>query len=263
MTKLITPVHSGNDDSPLTNAFGVAVTHQVVQTTYRVFIRDILKDDSLQVRKNVQTATVRRYAEAMRTGAEFPPVTLGSIGGSLYLVDGWHRVAAAQLNDHSIISATIATMTRSEAEWLAAEANIRHGLSLKSKEYRQVFRAFIRSGQHRLKGRRLMAYRDIAKRLGKCFSTIRNWMKADFPEEFALYQRMPENVPERSEADPEKAAIEQALREAQEAVQLTRNLGRTLDPSSLGQLIKSLQSVLNELVTKPYEPVIVIETTDF
>jgi hypothetical protein len=51
----------------------------------------------------------------MQAGAEFPPVTLAHIDGSLYLVDGWHRVAAALANNQYLILSDVFEMTFDEA----------------------------------------------------------------------------------------------------------------------------------------------------
>jgi len=71
----------------------------------------------------------------MQAGAEFPPVTLAHIDGSLYLVDGWHRVAAAITNNQHLVWADISEMTFNEARWYAAKANTEHGLQLKPRNY--------------------------------------------------------------------------------------------------------------------------------
>jgi hypothetical protein len=52
-----------------------------------VLLRDILRDDSLQVRATMQQSVISKYAEALAAGAEFPPVVLAYIDGSLYLVE--------------------------------------------------------------------------------------------------------------------------------------------------------------------------------
>jgi len=220
----------------------------------RVALRDILRDNALQVRTRVEPRTVRQYAEAMQAGAEFPPVKLARIEGSLYLVDGWHRCDAAMLNDQFHIWAEVSDMTFNEAHWQAAKANTQHGLPLKTKEYREVFRAFIDSDQHQ-QGKKLMPYREIAIHIGKPFSTIRNWMEADYPRLFKKYQQNANSAPGEAFADREAKQMQRRLREAEAAVHNVRNIGRTLDPRSLGELINALREILSDLESKPYEPV--------
>jgi len=196
----------------------------------------------------------------MRADAEFPPVTLAHIDGSLYLVDGWHRVAAALANNQFLIWADVSEMTFDEARWYAAKANTEHGLPLKSKEVREVFRAFIDTRQHVLGngGKGLMPYREIAKRIGKPFSTTRNWMKADYPRLFEQYQQMANGSPDDTDFDREAKMMERRLTKAEAAIHNVRNTGRTLDPENLGKLIHTLRETLSDLETKPYEPVIAV-----
>lgn len=61
-----------------------------------VQIADIVRDARLQCRVEVQQETVRAYAELLKDGTELPPVSLLRVDEQLLLVDGWHRVAAAQ-----------------------------------------------------------------------------------------------------------------------------------------------------------------------
>jgi len=190
----------------------------------------------------------------MRAGADFPPVKLARIDGSLYLVDGWHRCDAAMENDQYHIWAEVSDMTFNEAHWQAAKANTQHGLPLKAKEYREVFRAFIESDQHQ-QGKKLMPYREIAIHIGKPFSTIRNWMEADYPRLFKRYQQNANSVLGEALSDRETKQMRRRLGEAEAAVHNVRNIGRTLDPMSLGELIDSLRGTLRDLETKPYEPV--------
>lgn len=190
----------------------------------------------------------------MQAGAEFPPITLAHIDGSLYLVDGWHRVAAALTNNQYLVCADIFEMTFNEARWYPAKANTEHGLQLKSKELREVFRAFIETDRH-LQGQKLMPYREIAKRIGKGFSTIRNWMKADYPSLFEKYQQMANGLPDNTNFDREAKIMERRLTQAEADIRNVRNTGRTLDPENLGKLIYTLRETLGDLETNPYEPV--------
>lgn len=255
MTKLVTPVPSGITHNSHPSDLGNAkANHPVSRCSQRVLIHDILKDDFLQVRGRVEPRVVRQYSEAMQAGAEFPPVTLAHIEGSLYLVDGWHRVAATLANNQSMIWADVSEMTFNEARWYAAKANTEHGLPLKAKELREVFRAFIETDQH-MQGQRLMPYREIARRIGKCFSTVRNWMKADYPRLFEKYQQMANGAPEATDFDPVAKMMERRLTKAEADIRNVRNTGRTLDPENLGKLIYTLRETLSDLETKPYEPV--------
>lgn len=143
----------------------------------------ITRDWSLQVRGRMDDGAVARYAAAMEAGSEFPPVELGEVGSSLLLVDGWHRIEAARRVGRSRILARITAMTREEAQWGAAKANLAHGVPLTRRiERTNVFRAYVESGQHRKK-RGYKSYREMSEELlGLAgHTTIRHWMFKFFP----------------------------------------------------------------------------------
>lgn len=93
-------------------------------------ITDIKRDPELQCRANgVSVGTVRMYAEAMTQGARFPAVTVFRDGkGVCLLADGWHRIAAAELNGATEIEVEIREGSRKDALLFAAGANSAHGL---------------------------------------------------------------------------------------------------------------------------------------
>jgi hypothetical protein len=151
-----------------------------------VDIADIITRADWQVRVRIDDATVRSYASIMWRGGTMPPVSLARIDGALYLVDGWHRLEATKLNGTTCIEATVSDMDEKKARWAAAQANLRHGLQLKRREIRAVFAAYVGSGHHR-DGVAFKSYREIAGDLANRVqhTTVRNWMRSDFPAVFA------------------------------------------------------------------------------
>ena len=150
--------------------------------TNTVRIADLLRDDRFQVRQRLDGGTIARYSRAMAAGSEFPPVTVALVDGVPVLVDGWHRVEALLAIDRHVVEAEVIKATEQEAVWMAASANMSHGLPLRRAELRHVFRAYVSSRQH-LKKRGIKSYRDMAKDLpGVSHNTIRNWMQKDFPK---------------------------------------------------------------------------------
>ena len=145
-------------------------------------ISSIAKRAEWQVRSGLDKGAVRRYQDAYIAGSNMPPVRLAKTENALFVIDGWHRLAAAGRAGLDMIDATIEAASSAEAAWLAAEANLCHGVPLKRGEHRKVFRAFIRAGKHR-RGKNLIPYREIAKALHgvRAHTTIRNWMREDFP----------------------------------------------------------------------------------
>lgn len=150
-------------------------------------LEDIIRDGTLQVRDKVDQKTVKKYAEEMGHGQVFPPIKLGRIEGRLFLIDGWHRLAAMRMNGATEEPMLVATMTRQQAHWEAAKPNLTHGLPLKPREKRPVFKAYVKSGQHRKRlpglrsGSKLKSYREMGTELGMGHTTLRQWMLADYP----------------------------------------------------------------------------------
>lgn len=219
-----------------------------------VDIADIVTRADWQVRTRINDATVRSYAGIMRGGGTMPPVSIARIGGALYLVDGWHRLEAAKFNGETLVDAAVADMSEKEARWAAARANLTHGLQLKKREMRAVFKAYVGSGHHR-DGVRFRSYREIAIDLAShvSYSTIRNWMEQDFPAVFAAMggaepipeagglRDAPRTITPLSRA---KASLDQAAAEA-----------RRLSPEDRQELLEHLRQV-EKLVAEaqPWEP---------
>ena len=147
-------------------------------------LKEIILHDPWQVRDRLDERVIKRYADMTRAGSVPPPILVGRIGGKLYLLDGWHRVTAGALQENSLeglVLARVASLNKNQARWIAAKANLGHGLQLKTKEFRAVFQAFIKAKQNIKADGSLMSYREIAPHIGKPHTTVRTWMLKDFP----------------------------------------------------------------------------------
>jgi hypothetical protein len=164
---------------------GMAMNERVSEAVRTVAIADLVCDEAMQVRVKLDEATIKGYAAKYRAGVDMAPIKVAVVEGVPLLVDDWHRLAALKSNGSTTAQAiVIEGVTRADAEWMAAQANVTHGLPLKPKEVRNVFRAYIRARKH-LKGRgKTKSYRDIAEELGTgtSFNTVNRWMKKDFPD---------------------------------------------------------------------------------
>lgn len=231
-------------------------------TTHIVDLADIVCREDWQVRRSIDPTKVKEYANAYRNGACMPPIALARIEGALYLLDGWHRLAAVRRNGGEDIKATVAGMTEDEARWSAAAGNLRHGLPLKSREMRVVFRVFVQTGQHR-QGRRFKSYRDIARDLGgsRGYTTIRNWMHEDFP---AVFRAMGETgrQDDKDMRDPRK--VPETFLEAKGAVDHAAALSPRLTQTERGELLEHLREAYEKIAGgRPWEPRSSEEPMDF
>lgn len=165
----------------------LSMTTATTPTTAKVIIAQLCRSKDFQVRAKLCSHTVQRYATAIKAGQELPPLQVALVDGVPCLVDGYHRAEALEYLGYVEAEAVITETTRHEAQWMAATANLTHGLPLKTRELRQVFRVYIRTGRHK-KGRgRLKSYREIAQDLGRPHTTIRLWMEKDFKKLFNEY----------------------------------------------------------------------------
>lgn len=98
--------------------------------TKSIPIKDICLDGGTQQRP-VDDDVVKRYAALMKEieqtkGEKFPPVDIITDGrNNFFLVDGYHRVAAARKNGKKYIEAFVVNGTRRDAIFLSFSANKR------------------------------------------------------------------------------------------------------------------------------------------
>ena len=103
-------------------------------------IADITKSDELQMRISIDEDTVEEYAEAMRRKAKFPPVTVFADAerDTLWLADGYTRLAAAERLGAKRIKAEVTAGTFDDAFWYAVGANSHNGNRLTNAEKRRT-----------------------------------------------------------------------------------------------------------------------------
>ncbi|MGR9206990.1 hypothetical protein ACU8OG_24110 [Rhizobium leguminosarum] len=181
----------------------VEATPEVITVSFDALV--LLPDN--QIRQQMSWRTVREYAELMRGGERFSPVKVARIDVAnedrgFVLVDGWHRVNAAQRIGVREIEAVVVTpKSLEEIPWLAAEANRRHGLPLSRADKRNVFQAYVKAGRHRKgRGTAVKSAREMEKDLNGIVSRhqLPKWMRSDFP---AIYAAMNGNGLEQGSDD--------------------------------------------------------------
>lgn len=93
-----------------------------------VSLSSIRTDGDTQSRAAISGDTVAEYADAMRDGATFPPITLFHDGSNYWLADGFHRVVASRRFGATEIDADVQIGTREDALWFAIGANKVNGI---------------------------------------------------------------------------------------------------------------------------------------
>ena len=85
-------------------------------------------DCGTQTRTAINQVTVEEYTQAMKEGAEFPPMVVFHDGSQYVLADGFHRFMAASRRGYSQFTVEIRRGTKSDALKFALQANATHGL---------------------------------------------------------------------------------------------------------------------------------------
>lgn len=93
-----------------------------------VSLDDIVTDGGTQQRAEISTDAVEEYAEAMRTGAVFPPMILFYDGARYWLGDGFHRYHAQRAAGIDECQADVRPGTQREAILYSTGANGSHGI---------------------------------------------------------------------------------------------------------------------------------------
>lgn len=104
----------------------------------KIKLSEIAIDGGTQQRESINDAEVEIYAEAMRCGAQFPPVVLFFDGAQYWLADGFHRYHAYRIAPITEILADVRNGTCREARLFSAGANGAHGMRLTNADKRKA-----------------------------------------------------------------------------------------------------------------------------
>lgn len=104
------------------------MTVVAMRETPTLAIGQVRTDGSTQSRTRIDDETVAEYAEAMKSGARFPPVDVFYDGRDFWLADGFHRVRAYRKTGASKIEVRTHRGTKREALLFSIRANATHGL---------------------------------------------------------------------------------------------------------------------------------------
>jgi hypothetical protein len=216
-----------------------------------VCIAWLLRSPTYQVRTKLDAGTLARYQtrwESLDRSADaFPPVRVALVSGALVLVDGYHRVEAGRMAGLQEVLAVVTEASAAEARWLAAEANLTHGLPLSKKEVRNAFRVYMQSGRYRLPNTGFKSFRAIAQDLGGAVSyrTVWNWTQADFKR---IAKQMSGLDPVGTGGPKGVPKVDPMVVEAIEGLARLRAAAAGVsDPEERGKLIRDTESVLTDL----------------
>ncbi|MEX2217061.1 MAG: ParB/RepB/Spo0J family partition protein [Phycisphaeraceae bacterium] len=106
-------------------------------------VDQISADRSLQCREYASPEHLEEYADDMKRGCQFPPVTVFHDGGTYRLADGFHRVQSAISAGHTEIDADIHEGDARDVMLFAASTNSSHGLRRSNEDKRRAIKILL------------------------------------------------------------------------------------------------------------------------
>lgn len=104
----------------------------------KMFLASIRVDGGTQPRSAIDQGVVAEYAEALKAGEKFPPVTVFHDGAEHWLGDGFHRFHAHRHAGLDSIAVEIRTGTQRDAVLFSVGANAAHGLRRSNEDKRKA-----------------------------------------------------------------------------------------------------------------------------
>jgi len=106
-------------------------------------ILNIRIDGGTQPRQAINYDVVKNYAEAMREGTVFPPVTVFFDGAEYWLADGFHRYHGHKANATASIDAEVHQGSLDDAKEYSYGANKDRGLSMSAEDNKEIVRKML------------------------------------------------------------------------------------------------------------------------
>lgn len=165
---------------------------------------------ALWSRRQLDQPTVRAYGLCLLSAVTLPPVLVARVKGVPMLVDGHHRLAAAQDYGHRTIQARAFEGTLEQATIAAAMANLAHGLPLNRSERQHAMENALRAGWHH-QGGGVLALAEIAQAFGVGISDAEGWIRRRAPKLYRMdfaTRPTPSAPPAEAPRDPFSLALE-------------------------------------------------------
>lgn len=137
-----------------------------------ISISAIRRDGGAQHRIAPDVKIIDEYAQLMRDGVEFPPISVRQDGMDYWPSDGFQRIQAANLAGLSEIRAEIRPGTREDAQWDSYAANATHGMRRTATETEKVIELAL---QH--PNAKNLTDVSISKHLHVPRTTVQYWRK--------------------------------------------------------------------------------------
>lgn len=163
----------------------------------------IRTDGGTQARVKLNQELVNKYAEQMKDGDKFPPITVFNDGSDNWLADGFHRFFAHKANEETMVEADVISGTLEDATLYAYAANAKRGMSMSDEDNRNVITLMLKHPKWSL-----WSDREISRHVGVSNTTVGrvkqslNLPKEDFVKYIKQgkeYEMKTENLKTRAE----------------------------------------------------------------
>ncbi|QAZ45924.1 ParB/RepB/Spo0J family partition protein [Mesorhizobium sp. Pch-S] len=141
---------------------------------------DIKLDQSAQPRESLNNDRIAEYAEAMKAGDQFPPLTVFHDGSTYWLADGFHRHYAAQHAGRKHIRCYVRQGGLRDAILYSVGANAKHGLARSDEDKKRAVMRLLDDPEWSL-----WSDREIARRCHVSDKTVAKYrpaVSADDPQ---------------------------------------------------------------------------------
>jgi hypothetical protein len=190
-------------------------------------------DGGTQARVSLNQDVVKEYAESMREGDIFPPVTVFFDGSDYWLADGFHRYFATKTNAFTSIEAEVKNGTLDDAILFAFSANGKRGLSMTFEDNRNIIYAMLRHPEWSK-----WTNTAIAKHIGVSSMTVgRVKATMEKKEDEPTVKKYVDKSGKESTVDTSKLKTKQKIKKPDV----------TTAPSDLEQKVSELSDQVNEL----------------
>ena len=190
-------------------------------------------DGGTQARVSLNQDVVKEYAESMREGDVFPPVTVFFDGSDYWLADGFHRYFATKANALTSIDAEVKNGTLDDATLFAFSANSKRGLSMTFEDNRNIIYAMLRHPEWSK-----WTNTAIAKHIGVSSMTVgRVKATMEKKEDEPTVKKYVDKSGKESTVDTSKLKTKQKIKKPDV----------TTAPSDLEQKVSELSDQVNEL----------------
>lgn len=106
-------------------------------------LKAIRTDGGTQQRAQISEETVQAYADLIKDGVEFPPVTVFYDGEDSWLADGHHRWLAHERAGKASISVHVLPGSQRDAVLYSVSANANHGLTRTQEDKRKAVKTIL------------------------------------------------------------------------------------------------------------------------